>query len=487
MAPFTRWLPVNPEGPSDLAIEMAGDGDIDLNKGAAALEQALADQGYEVIAQADRHDGIGPVVTVRFRVSVEPIRSMGSGCDVLVYLGRKLPDDNRFHLQRGSVLLCEAECISRSSEKAIPEGVIAYPIPFSRLHLRRGTRTPGRGFFALGALTHLLGMPEAPMLRRVRPDFNLRYFQAGVRFATEHLTKRDIYTFPPPPARPHRKVALDAHRAMVLGLAIGTHCGCGPTCLQDLGQSPLVWVEKHVSAAWQAVSNGSHRKVSFVNALRSPDGDVMAIPGVMDPIMVMEKAGDDPPVVLVASDLPDLLHLILEARRVNRVTGSAVRVVVEDLLTSRAQSVAINILEEMVHEAERLPVPGTSTAGSVSALAFGAERNSEPGAEIGYVAWGVAQGVVREALGLCRNFGLKVAALFPKVLWPVPCDDLYSFAQTVKRLVVVDPSRDGHYTRLVASSTSLRFSSIMPEPGQPLTPMDIFLREDLGSRRSSNE
>jgi hypothetical protein len=158
---------------------------------------------------------------------------------------------------------------------------------------------------------------------------------------------------------------------------------------------------------------------------------------------------------------------------------------VEDLLTSRAQSIAIKIFEEMVHEAERLSVPGKSTTGST--LAFGAERNSEPGAEIGYVAWGVAQGVVREALGLCRNFGLKVAALFPKVLWPVPCNDLYSFAQTVKRLVVVDPSRGGHYTRLVASSTSLRFSSIMPEPSQPLTPMDLFLREDLGSGRSSNE
>lgn len=213
----------------------------------------------------------------------------------------------------------------------------------------------------------------------------------------------------------------------------------------------------------------------------------MTIPGVMDPVMAAENTSADPPIVLVAADLPDILHLILEARRVNRVTGRPVRVVVEDLLTFRAQSVAVKIFEEMVHEAERLPVPGRSPAGSTSALAFGAERNSEPDAEIGYVAWGVAQGVVREALGLCRNFGLKVAALFPKVLCPVPCNDLYSFAQTVKRLVVVDPSRDGHYTRLVASSTSLRFSSIMPEPGQPLTPMDIFLREDLGSRRSSNE
>jgi hypothetical protein len=270
-----------------------------------------------------------------------------------------------------------------------------------------------------------------------------------------------------------------------LGLALGSHCGCGRACLQDLGQSPLVWIEHHVSAAWQAISNRSHGKIPFLNSFPSPDGDVMTITGVMDPVGVGKETCDDPPIVLVASDLPDLLHLILEARRINRVTGRPVRVVVEDLLTFRSQSVAINIFEEMVHAVERLAVRDTSA--TASALAFRAERNSEPGAEIGYVAWGVAQGVVREALGLCRSLGLKVAALFPKVVSPAPRDDLYLFAETVKRLVVVEPDRDEHYTRLVASSTSLRFSSIIPKPGQLLTPMDIFLRENLGSTRSSNE
>jgi 2-oxoglutarate ferredoxin oxidoreductase subunit alpha len=96
------------------------------------------------------------------------------------------------------------------------------------------------------------------------------------------------------------------------------------------------------------------------------------------------------------------------------------------------------------------------------------------------VAWGSSQGVVREAVSLCRSFGLKVAALYPKLLWPVPAQDLSRFAETVKKLVVVEPNPSGYYTQLIQSHTHLRPSSILPDPEEELSPMDIFLREDLG-------
>jgi len=69
MAPFTRWLPASPERSSDIVIEVAGDGNGELAKGTTALEQGLADQGLEVLAQTERLDGIGPATSVRLRVS----------------------------------------------------------------------------------------------------------------------------------------------------------------------------------------------------------------------------------------------------------------------------------------------------------------------------------------------------------------------------------------------------------------------------------
>jgi 2-oxoglutarate ferredoxin oxidoreductase subunit alpha len=109
------------------------------------------------------------------------------------------------------------------------------------------------------------------------------------------------------------------------------------------------------------------------------------------------------------------------------------------------------------------------------------DREGESGADVGFVAWGTAQGVVRETVALCQQFGLRVAALYPKTLWPVPTADLEDFGSALGSLVVVEPHRTGRYTGLVRTWTSLRCSTVWPEPGRALTPMDIFLREGLGT------
>jgi pyruvate/2-oxoacid:ferredoxin oxidoreductase alpha subunit len=98
-------------------------------------------------------------------------------------------------------------------------------------------------------------------------------------------------------------------------------------------------------------------------------------------------------------------------------------------------------------------------------------------ADVGFVAWGSTQGAVREAIGLCRKFGMNVAALYPKFLWPLPSEELKAFATTVKQLVVVEPNRMGNLIRLIHAATALRPLQIVPEVGQQLNLMDIFLKE----------
>ncbi|MEK6605379.1 MAG: 2-oxoacid:acceptor oxidoreductase family protein, partial [Nitrospirota bacterium] len=148
-----------------------------------------------MLAQTERLDGIGPATSVRLRVSVDTLSSTGNGCDVLVYLGRKLPPRNSFHLQRGSLLLCDARSMQDALSPAIPEGVIVYPVPFADLHQRHGRRSE-KEVIAIGVLAHLLGMPEEVIRRRLRPDFRTKYFDIGVSWASKHLERRDICAFP---------------------------------------------------------------------------------------------------------------------------------------------------------------------------------------------------------------------------------------------------------------------------------------------------
>lgn len=477
MAPFTRWLPASPERSSDIVIEVAGDGNGELTKGTTALEQGLADHGLEVLAQTERLDGIGPATSVRLRVSVDPLFSTGSGCDVLVYLGRKLPPRNSFHLQRGSVLLCDARSMQDASPPAIPEGVIVYPVPFADLHQRHGRRSE-KEVIAIGVLAHLLGMPEEVVRRRLRPDFRAKYFDIGVNWASKHLSKRDICAFPPPPLHPHRQVILNAHQMMGLGLELGS-CKCGPVCVQHLDQSPEEWISDHVSASWNDIAPPTIRNLMAQESYRNSHANVLALLGVHDPTMVREDDATKAPLMLVPANLPDALRCMVGARRLARA-DTPVWVIVDDRLTCRAQSVPVPVLEEVARKAAQLEDKGEPSKTCAPDWLGRAEREGDTAADVGFVTWGASQGVVREAVAFCRSFGMKVAALYPKILRPLPEEALRAFSKTVNRLIVVEPDQTLPYTRLIAATTSLRLASIVPEPGQPLTPMDIFLREDLG-------
>lgn len=102
-------------------------------------------------------------------------------------------------------------------------------------------------------------------------------------------------------------------------------------------------------------------------------------------------------------------------------------------------------------------------------------------AEIGFVAWGVAQGVVRDAVALCRSFGLNVAGLYPRQTVPFCHDDLESFARTVRRVVIVESGQTPRYWNQLRPPFSCDDATLTPPQGRPLTSMDIFLREGLGA------
>jgi hypothetical protein len=477
MSPFTAWLPVGSERISDLVLKLVGTGTAGLIDGATALEWALTEQGLRVMAQASGPGGGQSGSAVRLRVSTEPITSLGSGCDVVACVDRAALQQPWFDLQPGSVFVHEAGGFGADAA-AVPDGVIAYAVPFSDLHRRCGARFSGKGFIAAGVLSNLLGISVQTVRDRIRPRVGLRYFDAGVGFAASHLEKRDIY-FTPSPAGAPRQIMLDAHQALLLGLTIGG-CDCRSACAQSLDRTPHEWVAEHVRAAREQVSTLAYREMSCLHLDRGPDGEVMALLGAADPSSVPEQ-GASRPRVFVAADMLDAIRLAGLARRAGRADAGAVWVVVDEILAARRQSVPVEQLVDIVAGTAQDPENKVAPPPPSWDRRPDVEWDRDPGATIGYVAWGATQGVVREAVALCRSFGLNVAALYPKVLWPAPTRELEAFAETVERVVIVEPDRAGLYTRFIRNRTSLPAVTLMPEPGRALTPMDMFMREGLGA------
>ena len=64
---------------------------------------------------------------------------------------------------------------------------------------------------------------------------------------------------------------------------------------------------------------------------------------------------------------------------------------------------------------------------------------------------------------------------------PLPVAQLESFAGTVKHVVVVESGQTRAYADRIEGACSFRPSVVMPEKGRALTPMDVFLKEDIGA------
>lgn len=479
MAPFTAWLPARPNQDCDLLIKIAGRAVPSLTSGIVQVSQALADQGLAVIAEAGKLNGGGSFPVASLRIASKTSHSLGHGCDVLLHLEDDIPDFRRFGLQRGSVLLWEPPMHPRL-EPIVPEGVVAYPVPLRELNGRCGEKLLGKGLIALGVLMQLLGTSDA-LLRTPRvPATDRRYLDAGIQFAREHLVKRDVYSLPSAP-NGRSRLMLNAEQAARLGLAIGL-CTCGDDCRPQCVRSPTQWVADHLAIAGTSVSVLESAAHPGVQAYRGPEGTVIALlRGDNDALSSCIGSNPDPR-VFVAGDVPDIIRLLGGGHRLIHNKGAGVVcVLVEDAVASRIQTVEI----ESVAEASRLALPDAAkrheTGESVAAWVAEAELDYHPGADIGYVAWGSAQGVVRDAVALCREFGLGVAALYPKAIQPPPVKELEAFGAAVTRLVVVESDASDRFSDLVRRVTSLRPATVRPESGKALTPMDIFLREGLGA------
>jgi 2-oxoglutarate ferredoxin oxidoreductase subunit alpha len=70
-------------------------------------------------------------------------------------------------------------------------------------------------------------------------------------------------------------------------------------------------------------------------------------------------------------------------------------------------------------------------------------------ADIGILCWGSTWGVVVEAIDAARQKGMKVAAMAPRMLWPLPDSQIKPFIESKRVVLVPETNYSGQFAQLV--------------------------------------
>ncbi|MBI4667440.1 MAG: 2-oxoacid:acceptor oxidoreductase subunit alpha [Nitrospinae bacterium] len=101
------------------------------------------------------------------------------------------------------------------------------------------------------------------------------------------------------------------------------------------------------------------------------------------------------------------------------------------------------------------------------------EADYQDGAEIGVIAWGSTIGVAREAVNEARAAGLKVSALYPKLVWPLPLKAINKFIGKHKKILIPEVNKQGQLAKLITGETGCVPISYTIYGGMPFTPAMI--------------
>jgi len=109
----------------------------------------------------------------------------------------------------------------------------------------------------------------------------------------------------------------------------------------------------------------------------------------------------------------------------------------------------------------------------------------EPGcADVGIIAFGSTEGVLREATERARAQGLKVAHLHLRMLNPLPAKQVEEFAARCKTILVPELNYTGQLAGWLRVNTDIDFHSYCKDEGIPFIPNEIYEQiVALSSRR----
>jgi 2-oxoglutarate ferredoxin oxidoreductase subunit alpha len=79
----------------------------------------------------------------------------------------------------------------------------------------------------------------------------------------------------------------------------------------------------------------------------------------------------------------------------------------------------------------------------------------QKGATLGLLGWGSTKGVIREAVHLCTTAGIDAVGMVPRILHPLPIDELQDWFSTLSNLIVIEMSYSGQFLQYLRSQMKL--------------------------------
>jgi 2-oxoglutarate ferredoxin oxidoreductase subunit alpha len=99
----------------------------------------------------------------------------------------------------------------------------------------------------------------------------------------------------------------------------------------------------------------------------------------------------------------------------------------------------------------------------------------EPGAsDVGIIAYGSTEGVLREAADRARAEGIKVAHLHLRMLNPLPTKQVEEFAARCRTILVPELNFTGQLAGWLRVNTDIKFHAYRKDEGIPFIPNEIY-------------
>lgn len=100
-------------------------------------------------------------------------------------------------------------------------------------------------------------------------------------------------------------------------------------------------------------------------------------------------------------------------------------------------------------------------------------RLGDESGEIGVITWGSTAGPVEEAIEIAKGMGISVQAIVPRVLNPLPHNELKAFFSKVKRVIVPELNFQGQFASVLRSTYRIPTIGVTKIKGVPLAPSEI--------------
>ena len=94
-------------------------------------------------------------------------------------------------------------------------------------------------------------------------------------------------------------------------------------------------------------------------------------------------------------------------------------------------------------------------------------------ATLGVITWGLTASATKEAVERLRSRGVKVNALYMKMLWPIRKDLIEFFAKKCQRVAIPETNYSGQLAKILKQETGLRAVSFNIYRGEPIIPKEV--------------